>query len=174
MAQGTACDLRPHTQVFLLLIPRFWKASVILSGEEGIEFSSFIKNWWAQNVFYNRKLLLEWVSINVVHYCTWLVIYLLQEKVLAGCRWLTPVILATPEAEIRRIKVQSQPGEIVHETLSRKYPSHKGLVEWLKVKALSSNPSTTKRNSCLALSFPLCLLLWLTRSTWRWQNNSYQ
>jgi hypothetical protein len=32
--------------------------------------------------------------------------------------WLTPVILAAREAEIRRIEVQSQPGEIVHKTLS--------------------------------------------------------
>jgi hypothetical protein len=36
-----------------------------------------------------------------------------------------PVILATQEAEIRRIMVQSQPGQIVHETLSRKYPSQR-------------------------------------------------
>jgi hypothetical protein len=36
----------------------------------------------------------------------------------ARCQWLTPVILATQEAEIRRIKVQSQTGQIVHETLS--------------------------------------------------------
>jgi hypothetical protein len=31
--------------------------------------------------------------------------------------WLTPVIPATQEAEIRRIVVQSQPRQIVHETL---------------------------------------------------------
>jgi hypothetical protein len=31
----------------------------------------------------------------------------------AKCRWLTPVKPATQKAEIRRIKVQSQPGEIV-------------------------------------------------------------
>jgi hypothetical protein len=33
-----------------------------------------------------------------------------------------PVILATQEAEIRRIVVQSQPEQIVHETLSQKKP----------------------------------------------------
>jgi hypothetical protein len=38
----------------------------------------------------------------------------------ARCQWLTLVILATQEAEIRMIVVQSQPGEIVHETLFRK------------------------------------------------------
>jgi hypothetical protein len=31
-----------------------------------------------------------------------------------------PVILATQEAEIRRIAVRSQPRQIVHETLSQK------------------------------------------------------
>jgi hypothetical protein len=34
-----------------------------------------------------------------------------------------PVILATQKAEIRRIKVQSQPRRIVHETLFQKNPS---------------------------------------------------
>jgi hypothetical protein len=47
------------------------------------------------------------------------------------------VILATQEAEIRRITVQSQPGLIVCETPSLtppKKPLHtKGLVVWLKV-----------------------------------------
>jgi hypothetical protein len=35
-----------------------------------------------------------------------------------GRRWLTPVILATQEAEIRRNSVGSQPEEIVHKPLS--------------------------------------------------------
>jgi hypothetical protein len=36
----------------------------------------------------------------------------------AGQRWLMSVILATQEAEIRRIAVQSQFRQIVHKTLS--------------------------------------------------------
>jgi hypothetical protein len=45
-----------------------------------------------------------------------------------------PIILVTQEAEIRRIVVQSQPGQIAHETLFQKNPSQKKvLVEWLKV-----------------------------------------
>jgi hypothetical protein len=36
-----------------------------------------------------------------------------------------PVILATPEAEIRRIVVQSQPEQIVHKPLSQKNPAQK-------------------------------------------------
>jgi hypothetical protein len=59
-----------------------------------------------------------------------------------------PVILATQEAEIRRIAVQSQPRQIFHKILSRKTLSQKkkiGLVEWLKVNALSSSPSTLKK-----------------------------
>jgi hypothetical protein len=51
----------------------------------------------------------------------------------ARCWWLTPVILAMQEAEIRRSKGQSQPGQIVHETLSRKKPSQKRAGWGLKV-----------------------------------------
>jgi hypothetical protein len=47
--------------------------------------------------------------------------------------WLTPIILATQEAEIKRIAVQSQPGQIVHKTLTQKTLYKKGLAEWLKV-----------------------------------------
>jgi hypothetical protein len=36
-----------------------------------------------------------------------------------------PVILTTQEVEIRRIMVQSQPKQIIHETLSQKYPTQK-------------------------------------------------
>jgi hypothetical protein len=37
-------------------------------------------------------------------------------------QWLTPIILASWEAEIRRITVQSQHGQIASDTLSQKNP----------------------------------------------------
>jgi hypothetical protein len=59
---------------------------------------------------------------------------LLKDHSDAGCWWVMPVILATLDAEIRKVTVQSQPGQIVHETLSRKKTFTKiMLVEWLKV-----------------------------------------
>jgi hypothetical protein len=52
----------------------------------------------------------------------------------AGCWWLTPVILVTQEAEVRRIVVQSQPRQIVlRYPISKKPITNKGVVEWLKV-----------------------------------------
>jgi hypothetical protein len=44
---------------------------------------------------------------------------------MAGYWWLMPVIFTTWEAEIRKIVVRSQPGHIVPETQSWKYPSQK-------------------------------------------------
>jgi hypothetical protein len=41
-----------------------------------------------------------------------------KKKKGAGHKWLTPVTLATQEAEIRRIMVGNQPRQIVHKTLS--------------------------------------------------------
>jgi hypothetical protein len=46
--------------------------------------------------------------------------------------WLTPIILGTWEADIKRIVVWSQPRQIVYETLSQKYSTQKWLEEWLK------------------------------------------
>jgi hypothetical protein len=50
-------------------------------------------------------------------------------------QWLMPVILATQEAAIRRIKVQSQPQtNSLQDPISKKNLHKKrGLVEWFKV-----------------------------------------
>jgi hypothetical protein len=56
-----------------------------------------------------------------------------KKKMSRAHQWLTLVILATHEAEIRRIKFQTQPGQIVPEILPQKTQHKKGLVEWLKV-----------------------------------------
>jgi hypothetical protein len=48
--------------------------------------------------------------------------------------------------------VRSQPRQIVHETPISKTPTtKKALVEWLKVKAVSSIPSTEKKRQLLRL-----------------------
>jgi hypothetical protein len=49
-----------------------------------------------------------------------------------------PIILATQEAEIRKIIVRRQPEQIVCEILSQKKNHNPWLVEWLKVKTLNS------------------------------------
>jgi hypothetical protein len=43
----------------------------------------------------------------------------------AGCQWLRPLILATQEAEIRRIVVWSQAGQTVARPYLEKNPSQK-------------------------------------------------
>jgi hypothetical protein len=48
-----------------------------------------------------------------------MIVYHFKTK-LSQAQWLTLVILANQEAKIRRIAVQSQPGQIVCDTLSQK------------------------------------------------------
>jgi hypothetical protein len=48
----------------------------------------------------------------------------------ARCKRLTPVILAKQEEKIRRISVQSQPGQIVpQDSVSKNFSQKTGLVE---------------------------------------------
>jgi hypothetical protein len=70
----------------------------------------------------------------------------------AGYQGLTPITLATWEAEIRKITVQAQPRQIVQETPTSKITKAKwpgGVVQAIEhllcnCEALSSNPSPTK------------------------------
>jgi hypothetical protein len=80
----------------------------------------------------------------------------LRTKERAGPQWLTPIIPATQEAEIRRIMVWSQPQQIVFETLCGKNPSQeKSLKQWKplpsKYETLSSNPSAAKKKNVIFL-----------------------
>jgi hypothetical protein len=83
-----------------------------------------------------------WTKLNLF--------YLWTNKKTAECRWFTPIIPATQEAEIRRIVIWSQPRQTVYETLSWKNSTQpkKGwqreaqVVECLlsKCEVLNSNP----------------------------------
>jgi hypothetical protein len=64
------------------------------------------------------------LSLGLPYFCC-LVFYVfvsLFKKVLAGCQWLMPLILATQEADTRRSVVWSQSRQIVLKTLSWKKP----------------------------------------------------
>jgi hypothetical protein len=70
------------------------------------------------------------------------------ERNVAGHKWLTPVILATQEEEIRRTATQSQLGQIVYRILSRKHPSQKmGWWSGSRCRPCISSPSTTKKTT---------------------------
>jgi hypothetical protein len=60
------------------------------------------------------------------------------------CWWLTSVILVIHKVEIRRPGKPAQANNSVKLYLENPFTKI-GLVEWLKVKALSSSPSTTKK-----------------------------
>jgi hypothetical protein len=58
-----------------------------------------------------------YVFLVVAYFINICLSYLLK-PVLARNQWLTPIILATQEAVMSRIAVQSQPREIVHKILA--------------------------------------------------------
>jgi hypothetical protein len=68
-----------------------------------------------------------------------------KSKNSAGLWWLTSEILSSQKAEIWRIKVQSPPGETVHETLSRNDPSQKRTGRVAQGVGPEFKPHTTKK-----------------------------
>jgi hypothetical protein len=80
---------------------------------------------------------------------------ILQKTAQVGYQWLTPIILATSEAEKRRVEVLGQPGQIVYKTPIYKITKAKWtksatqVVEHLlcKHEALSSNSSLTRKGN---------------------------
>jgi hypothetical protein len=62
---------------------------------------------------------------------------------------LTPVILATREAEIRRITVRSQPAQTVCDTLSRKTPITKNWAGGMVQGPELHTHTQKKKNKCL-------------------------
>jgi hypothetical protein len=72
-----------------------------------------------------------------------------ETKTTARYWWLTPVILATPEAEIRGLPFETSPGQIVLKTLPNTHTKKRG---WRRgssgrVPALGSNHSTIKKKN---------------------------
>jgi hypothetical protein len=57
------------------------------------------------------------------------------------------IILATQGTAIRRLTDGSQPRQIVRETLSQKYLTGRGLVEWLKMKVEFKPQHRKQKNS---------------------------
>jgi hypothetical protein len=69
----------------------------------------------------------------------------LKMRKIARHQWLTPVILVTQEAEIRRSMVQSQPGQIVLETPISKKPSQKRAGGMAQGEGLACKPQNHKK-----------------------------
>jgi hypothetical protein len=55
-----------------------------------------------------------------------------KNGIMAGCWWLSSIILATLEAEIGRIVDGGQPRQIILKTPSPKKPEQNGLEVWTK------------------------------------------
>jgi hypothetical protein len=68
-----------------------------------------------------------------------------KREEVAGHWWVRPVILATQEAEIRRITARTKLGKEFMRPYFEKPITKIGLVEWLKSEGPEFKPSTTKK-----------------------------
>jgi hypothetical protein len=64
----------------------------------------------------------------------------------SGCQWLPTIIPAIQEVEIRRIRVQSPPRQIISQTVSWKIPSQKRVCRVAQGVVLSSHTNTGKKD----------------------------
>jgi hypothetical protein len=64
-----------------------------------------------------------------------------------GHRWLTPVILATQEADQEDRNSKPAQANSLRDPISKNHSQKIGLVEWLKVRVLNSSPSTKKKKN---------------------------
>jgi hypothetical protein len=72
-----------------------------------------------------------------------------KDKKCCRSQWFTPIVLATQEAEIRRIVVGSQPGQIVWKTLSWKKPiPKKGWWSGSRCRPWVQSPVLQKEKEC--------------------------
>jgi hypothetical protein len=62
---------------------------------------------------YNSVVFITYKELCFRHHINFRTFSSPQKEALAGHQWLVPVILATQEAEMRRIAVRSQPGQTV-------------------------------------------------------------
>jgi hypothetical protein len=99
-----------------------------------------------------------------------------EKRTFAGRWWLTPVILATQEAEIRRTAIWSQVGQIVHMTLAQKNPSQKragGMAQYWPWAQDSVLQKKKKKEPLLSNKFPRRALSFLVSCgfllySWTW------
>jgi hypothetical protein len=77
-----------------------------------------------------------------------------------------PVILATQEAEIRRITILRQPRQIVGELLSQKHPSHKRAGQGAQVVGPEFKPQyhKTKKEKKTKKVKVVCRFFWLVHT----------
>jgi hypothetical protein len=81
------------------------------------------------NIYYGSNLSIE--NYNNSNLTPSLLI--IKKCRISGCRWFTPVILTTQEAEIRQFEVRSQSqANSSSEPITQKPMTLKGLVEWME------------------------------------------
>jgi hypothetical protein len=121
----TKIDFKSFIRLICSTYPKYQSITFIIQTNSEVRWplrwSGLRIDYWIWETW--ESVILDQKPFYALHIC------LVKNIHSAGLWWLMSVILATPEAEISRIVVWSGlklvPGQIVHKTLSRKYPSQK-------------------------------------------------